>query len=204
MQRPWSRFRQQDSSCAPGLYVPCGAMPGTRGAMLGTRGAMLGTRDAPVPVSDARNCEFGTWRTVVERLRGAVLRNHADAIAVLIRNGDYASQELRDLERQALRLVPFSRDLFFVCSLGTLSQFVESELVGSCLDPAGGAGVGGWNSLMRLVYYEVRSRAPAARTRTPSSRLVPPCRARRDHPQVQPGRRDGTRALRAGLCGATA
>jgi hypothetical protein len=129
----------------PGLYVPCGTGPSTPGE--------------PAPVSDARNCEFGTWRPVVARLRGAVLRNYADAIAVLIRNGDYASQELRDLEREALRLVPFERR--FGCSIGTLDGFFESELVDTCLDPAHGA-VGGWDSLMRLVYYEVRSGAPAA------------------------------------------
>jgi hypothetical protein len=141
----------------PGLYVPChtGAMPTPVNS---------GNRGAPVPVSDARNCEFGTWRTVVERLRGAVLRNYADAIAVLIRNRDYASQELRDLEKQALRLVSFDRALgpFGGCSVGTLRGFFESELVDTCIDPVGGSGVGGWASLMRLVFYEVRSGAPAA------------------------------------------
>ena len=29
---------------------------------------------------------------------------YADAIEVIVKNGDYASQELRDLEKQALRL----------------------------------------------------------------------------------------------------
>jgi len=137
----------------PGLYVPCGT-----GVM--PTPVNSGNRGAPVPVSDARNCEFGTWRTVVERLRGAVLRNYADAIAILIRNGDYASQELRDLEKQALSL-PFERG-FVSCSAGTFREILESELVDSCLDPVGGSGVGGWASLMRLVFYEVRSGAPAA------------------------------------------
>ncbi len=142
----------------PGIYVPCGtgAMP----AQLSRSETVRGKRSAPVPVSDARNCEYGTWRTVVERLRGAVLRNYADAIAVLIRNGDYASQELRDLEKQALSL-PFERG-FVSCSAGTFREILESELVDSCLDPVGGSSVGGWASLMRLVFYEVRSGAPAA------------------------------------------
>jgi hypothetical protein len=142
-----------------GIYVPC-----SNG--VGPTPINSGRRAAPVPVSDARNCEFGTWRTVVDRLQGAVLRNYADAIAVLIRNRDYASQELRDLEKEALALVPFERG-FVNCSIGRLVEFIDSELVDSCLDPAGGspgvqgAGVGGWASLMRLVYYEVRSGAAA-------------------------------------------
>ena len=50
----------------PGIYVPCttGAVPAPINS---------GKRSAPVPISDARNCPFGSWRTVVERLRGAVL-----------------------------------------------------------------------------------------------------------------------------------
>jgi len=138
----------------PGLYVPCGTGP--RPVPLNSA-----NRAAPVPVSDARNCDFGTWRTVVARLHGAVLRNYADAIAVLIRSGDYASQELRDLEKEALSLVPFEQGVV-ACSAGTFQEFLDSELVGSCMDTAGGSGVGGWASLMRLAFYEVRSGAPAA------------------------------------------
>lgn len=137
-----------------GLYVPCkeGAMPTPINS---------GRRAAPVPVLDARACAVGTWRRVVGRLHGAVLRNYADAIAVLVRNGDYGSQELRDLEKRALGLVPFERGLLR-CQEQTFIEFLDSELVGSCLDTAGGTGVGGWASLMRLVFYEVRSGAPAA------------------------------------------
>jgi hypothetical protein len=139
----------------PGLFVPCDPSFTPPGAA--------------VPVLPAQACAFGTWRMVVARLHGAVLRNYADAIAVLIRNGDYASPELRDLEKQALSFVPFERG-FIVCSIGTFTEFLESELVHSCLDTAGGGGpvlgrwasVGGWASLMRLAYYEVRSGAPAA------------------------------------------
>lgn len=137
----------------PGLYVPCetGPMPTPVNS---------GRRAAPVPVLDARACALGTWRTVVTRLHAAVLRNYADAIAILIRNGDYGSQELRDLEKRALDLVPFERG-FLSCPEQTFIEFLESDLVGSCMDTAGGAGVGGWASLMRLVFYEVRSGAPA-------------------------------------------
>jgi tetratricopeptide (TPR) repeat protein len=138
----------------PGIYVPCGTGPQPPPVNSGKRAE-------PVPVSDARNCAFGTRATVIARLHGAVLRNYADAIAVLIRNGDYANQELRDLEKQALSLVP-SEAGFYGCSFGTFREFLDSDLVDSCLDTARGAGVGGWSSLMRLVFYEVRSGAPAA------------------------------------------
>jgi len=138
----------------PGIYVPCGPA-------VGPTPINSGKRPEPVPVSDARNCEFGTYSTVVARLQSAVLPHYADAIAVLLRNGDYASQELRDLEKQALRLVPSGRG-FVACSFGTFSEFLESELVDSCLDTARYGDVGGWDSLMRLAFYEVRSGAPAA------------------------------------------
>jgi hypothetical protein len=97
---------------------------------------------------------------VVARLRSEVLRHYAEAITVIIRSGDYASQELRDLEREALRIVPHQR--FVVCSVGTFGEFLASDLPGSCMDPLVGAGVGGWASLMRLIFYEVRSGGPAA------------------------------------------
>jgi hypothetical protein len=141
----------------PGIYVPCenGARPTPINS---------GKRGAPVPVSDARNCPFGSYSMVVARLRGAVLRNYADAIAVLIRNGDYASQELRQLEKEALGLVPFERRGWFACSFRTFGEFLDSEL-DSCMDTASGSGVGGWASLMRLLFYEVRSGAPAARAK---------------------------------------
>ena len=132
----------------PGLFVPCDpdvVAPGRA-----------------APVFDARACPFGTWRMVVDRLRGAVLRNYADAIGVLLRNGDYTRQELRDLEKKALGLVPFARGSG--CAVQNFAQFLESELVDTCLDPVGrfGGWVGGWDSLIRLVYYEVRGGAPAA------------------------------------------
>lgn len=137
-----------------GIYVPCEGDD-----TLAVRSN--DKRSAPAPVSDARNCEFGTWRTVVDRLQEAVLRHYADALAVLIRSGDYASQELRDLEKETLRLIPFERG-YIPCPSIPFREFLESELIGSCMDTASGLGVGGWASLMRLVFYEVRSGAPGA------------------------------------------
>src|SRR5262245_48964376 len=55
----------------PGIYVPCESSPAP--APINSA-----KRAAPVPVSDARSCAFGTHRTVIERLHGAVLRNYAD------------------------------------------------------------------------------------------------------------------------------
>jgi hypothetical protein len=131
----------------PGIYVPCTPpAPGLRGAR--------------VVATDARNCSFGTFREVVARLRGDVLRHYAEAIEVIIESGDYASQELRDLEKQALRLVPFNSSSS--CFGQTLNQVLASEPIGSCLQPLRGAPVGGWASLMRLTVYELRSGAPPA------------------------------------------
>jgi hypothetical protein len=130
----------------PGIYVPC------------SEGRNV--------VTDARACPFGTWRTVVDRLSREILQYYAEAIEVLVVNGDYASQELRDLEKEALRLAPFVRTVS--CRSETIDQLLASELVGGCLEPIGHFGpitfgnVGGWATLMRLVVYEIRSGAPAA------------------------------------------
>lgn len=137
-----------------GLYVPCETKAVPTPANSAGRGA-------PVPVSDARNCPLGSYSTAVRRLQSAVLRHYADAIAVLIRNGDYANEELLTLEKEGLELVPFERG-YVDCEAQTLQEFFESELVGSCMDTANGFGVGGWTALMRLAFYAVRSGAPAA------------------------------------------
>lgn len=135
----------------PGLYVPCA--PPARGP---------GPPSERVVASDARACPFGSWRVVVDRLNAEILTHYAEAIEVLVRNGDYASRQLRDLEKAALRLVPFSVSV--TCSSTTVDQLLVARLVGSCLEPLGYFGainVGGWVSLMRLLAYEIRSDAPA-------------------------------------------
>jgi hypothetical protein len=43
---------------------------------------------------------------VIRNLRAEVLIYYADAIETVLKNGDYASQELRDLEKQAVRMFP--------------------------------------------------------------------------------------------------
>ncbi|HZF28302.1 MAG TPA: hypothetical protein VE907_04240 [Gammaproteobacteria bacterium] len=113
-----------------------------------------------VVATDARACPFGSHRVVVGRLHSEIRAFYAEAIEVIVKNGDYASQELRGLEKQALVLVPFDR--FESCSGGTVNQILTLEIVGSCLEPVR-VSVGGWPSLMRLLAYEVRSGTPATR-----------------------------------------
>jgi hypothetical protein len=48
------------------------------------------------------NCRFGQRANVITKLREEILLNYADAIETIVKNGDYASRELRDLERHAL------------------------------------------------------------------------------------------------------
>ena len=54
------------------------------------------------PLDSSDNCRFGTRDNIIAKLRDEILLYYADAIEVIVKNGDYASQDLRDLERQAL------------------------------------------------------------------------------------------------------
>jgi hypothetical protein len=139
------------------------------------------TRAEQRPTGEDASCLGGSRSTVIEQLRGEILMYYADAIEVIVINGDYASQELRDLEQQAFLLAPagppFGPELP-LCR-GTLDQLVALELLGTCLEPviqiqqrAPGsrthksvaviANVGGLPSLVRALAYEIRSGAPAA------------------------------------------
>ena len=139
------------------------------------------------PVIDGGdNCRFGTRDNVITKLRDEILLYYADAIEVIVKNGDYASQDLRDLERQALGVEYFSPYLSLPsegnatlglthftgvklsCPSETLDALLATELLDDCLEPvihSEGhvvANVGSWVSLVRLVAYEKRSGAPAA------------------------------------------
>ena len=129
-----------------------------------------GRRLAPVGVPGG--CRTGTSDVVVNKLRAEILTYYADAIEVIVKNGDYASQELRDLEKQALRVFSFSSYAGAVvsatgtaeietgaalgavarCRTRTLDGLFALELVGTCLEPViHGDGfvvsnVGGWVS----------------------------------------------------------
>ena len=138
------------------------------------------------PLDSGDNCRFGTRDNIIAKLRDEILLYYADAIEVIVKNGDYASQDLRDLERQALGVEYFSPYLTLpsegnatlglthftgvqlTCPNETLDQLLARNLLGDCLDPviqSEGhvvANVGSWVSLVRLIDYEIRSGAPAA------------------------------------------
>jgi hypothetical protein len=136
-------------------------------------------------VHNEDNCRFGTRDNVMRKLRDEILLYYADAIEVIVKNGDYASQDLRDLERQALRVEFFAPYLVLPsegnatlgitrftgvrlsCPSETLDELLATELLGECLEPvirSEGhvvANVGSWVSLVRLIAYEIRSGATA-------------------------------------------
>jgi tetratricopeptide (TPR) repeat protein len=62
-------------------------------------------RDPSAPQTDGvgTGCRSGESSSVVTRLTAEILEYYADAIEIMLRNGDYASQELRDLEKQSFR-----------------------------------------------------------------------------------------------------
>lgn len=64
------------------------------------------------PSSDAGNCHSGTRTTVVQGMLADADRNYADAIAVLLRNEAYSSDELRALEMELVRGAELVRDEF--------------------------------------------------------------------------------------------
>lgn len=137
------------------------------------------------PVGADGGCRTGQSSTVVNKLRSEILLYYADAIEAIVRSGDYSSQELRDLEREALRvspraftvvtataMAPPEKDAPYAAARGcqgqTLDQLFALEIVGTCLEPVRhrngfvASNVGGWVGHVRLVAYEMRSGAPAA------------------------------------------
>jgi hypothetical protein len=124
-----------------------------------------GERRAPLDGS----CGSGSRSVVIGQIRAEIMMYYADAIEVIIKNGDYASRELRELEKQAVRLSPI-RLSNQSCRSAALDELLALPLLGSCLEPvihSQGlvvANVGGWASLVRLIAYDVRTGAsPAAR-----------------------------------------
>ena len=170
--------------------------------------------DAPLPpydytrrTDDALNpgCIGGINQRLIGRLRAEILMYYADAIEIILRTGDYASPELRQFERAALRfgsgrgiVLPAgaSDGSFASCSGGTLDDFLALEILDSCLAPVARrpgfvvANVGNLPGLIRLMSYEIRSGAPAAARASALAELadwrivtVPPDRRRFDLPQ---------------------
>ena len=123
-------------------------------------------------------CFGGTNSYLVGRLHREVLMYYADAIETILRTGDYASQELRELERAALRIGYVTGGVALLaresdasspgCSGGTLDYYASLEIVDSCLAPIRRgpnyvvASVGGRVGLVRLIAYEIKSAASVA------------------------------------------
>jgi tetratricopeptide (TPR) repeat protein len=142
-------------------------------------------RDANSP-PDPTSCIAGNRDVVIKAIRSESLMYYADAIQVIVKNGDYASQELRDLERQALRATTFAAFAPSFCR-GTVDDLVALPLIGSCLEPVFHDGDTvipniGWASLVRLLAYEIRSGAPPAARANALAELA-------DWHLVAPGRR---------------
>jgi tetratricopeptide (TPR) repeat protein len=165
------------------IELGCYYIPGRR-RYDDTRGAVY-----PAPTSEPTgvSCRSGQNDTVFRNLRADVLLYYADAIEVLLESGDYASQELRDLEKAAFRISTYPGFFPVWASVGTpvassggpipmlrcseqpLDELIASEILGSsCLAPlvrtdeAVAANVGGGASLVRLIAYEFRSGASVA------------------------------------------
>jgi hypothetical protein len=150
------------------------------------------------PVGADGGCRTGSSDTVVSKLVWEILTYYADAIEVIVKNGDYASPELRELEKQALGVLrPTARPVAVVsmtgiaginknapfaaatrCNSQTLEGLLALDLVGTCLEPViRGNGfvvsnVGGWVGLVRLIAYEMRSGAQAADRATAIAELA--------------------------------
>jgi hypothetical protein len=127
----------------------------------------------------SQSCFGGINDWLVAKLRSEILMYYADAIEIILRTGDYASEELRQLERAAIRVAdngtsgtirPSSGSGAQVayCSAGTLDQYLTLDILNSCLAPVRRgsnivyANVGGGVSYVRLLSYEARTGAPAA------------------------------------------
>jgi hypothetical protein len=139
------------------------------------------TRGDFVSPPGSGSCRSGNKLTVYRQLRTEILMYYADAIEVIVKNGDFASQELRRLEQAAVRFWRFPASpingpietgvpvaTVNGCERRPLEQMLASDLVGTCLEPvmrengSVAPNVGGWVGHVRLIAYEMRSGAPAA------------------------------------------
>jgi hypothetical protein len=124
-----------------------------------------------------QSCFGGINDWLVAKLRSEILMYYADAIEIILRTGDYASEELRELERAAIlvannrtygtiRPASGSGGSIAYCSPGTLDHYLSLDILSSCLAPVRRgnnfvyANVGGGVSHIRLLSYEVRAGAP--------------------------------------------
>lgn len=102
------------------------------------------------------SCTSGSRTQMMGAIYFQAQRYRAAAIQTILRNGLYASDELRELEMESLRAG--GRGFRYHCPGMQLQELLETEFVGSCLEPV--TSYGGLASLVRLLIYEVRSSAP--------------------------------------------
>jgi tetratricopeptide (TPR) repeat protein len=122
------------------------------------------------------SCTSGSRREVIGRISFQAQWYRATAIEAILRNGLYASDELRELEMDSLSARGMA--LGYPCPPLEFQELLEMELIGSCLEPVISqeafadvrgerlpgipvVNIGGTASLARLLIYEVRSSAPA-------------------------------------------
>jgi hypothetical protein len=72
---------------------------------------VLGCFYQEFPNRDGANCRAGSRRTVVQGMLAEAQRNYADAIRVMLQNGLYGSDELRELELKVLNGVDLVRSI---------------------------------------------------------------------------------------------
>ena len=122
------------------------------------------------------SCYGGINQDLIDKLGREILMYYADAIETILRTGDYASQELRELERAAVRIAGGRLRVALLgkpggqlgtCPAATLEAYLALEILDSCLEPVlRGQGfvianVGNPLGFIRLMQYEFRSAAPA-------------------------------------------
>ena len=195
--------RVRDSERPPMIYAGCYV------------GEPLPPYDYPrrnqVPTGDGGgfttpSCYGGINQDLIAKLSRETLIYYADAIETILSTGDYASQELRELERAALRIGGGRLRVALLgkpggqldrCSAGTLEAYLTMDVLDSCLSPIlRGQGfvianVGNPPALIRLMQYEFRSGAPATTRANAIAdladwyvRLVPAGRRHFNLPQV--------------------
>ncbi len=92
------------------------------------------------PNDDIGSCESGSRRDVVRNMLADAQRNYADAIAVMLRNEEYASDELRELEMELLRGADLIRTEYDDARRGiTGSRIITRDEIPVPLVPGAGA-----------------------------------------------------------------
>lgn len=95
---------------------------------------VLGCFYQEFPNRDGANCRAGSRRTVVQGMLAEAQRNYADAIGVMLHNGLYGSDELRELELKVLKGVDLVRSIN-QAGRGYPVPMVPAQVNASSLEP---------------------------------------------------------------------